>query len=30
MGHALPIALWPRIVDAIATHAAHARPSLAG
>ena len=30
MGHALPIALWPRIVDAIATHAAHARTSPAG
>ena len=26
MGHALPITLWPRIVEAIATHTAHARP----
>jgi pimeloyl-ACP methyl ester carboxylesterase len=30
MGHALPITLWPRIVDAIATHAAHGRTSPAG
>jgi pimeloyl-ACP methyl ester carboxylesterase len=27
MGHALPISLWPRIVAAIATHAAQASPS---
>jgi len=30
MGHALPITLWPRIVEAIATHAAQAHPSPAG
>ena len=30
MAHALPITLWPRIIEAIATHAAHVRPSLAG
>ena len=27
MGHALPITLWPRIVEAIATHAAQAHRS---
>jgi pimeloyl-ACP methyl ester carboxylesterase len=27
MGHALPISLWPRIVGAIATHAAQASPT---
>jgi pimeloyl-ACP methyl ester carboxylesterase len=27
MGHALPIAMWPRIVAAIATHAAQASPA---
>lgn len=26
MGHALPITMWPRIVEAIATHAAQAAP----
>ena len=30
MGHALPITLWPRIVEAIATHAAQAHQSPAG
>jgi pimeloyl-ACP methyl ester carboxylesterase len=30
MGHALPITLWPRIVEAIATHAAKAYRSPAG
>jgi pimeloyl-ACP methyl ester carboxylesterase len=27
MGHALPITMWPRIVAAIATHAAQASPA---
>jgi pimeloyl-ACP methyl ester carboxylesterase len=27
MGHALPITMWPRIVAAIATHAAQAAPA---
>jgi pimeloyl-ACP methyl ester carboxylesterase len=30
MGHALPITLWPRVVEAIATHTALACPSPAG
>jgi pimeloyl-ACP methyl ester carboxylesterase len=30
MGHALPITLWPRVVEAITTHTANARPLFAG